>query len=936
MLRLFALALLLAGLSFPALAQNVQGTVTDPSGATLPGVNVIVEGTTTGTVTGADGGFALDVDFRPGPRTLVFSFVGYETVRLTLDGPRRGLRITLREGLLRAGEVIVSASRVEERVLEAPVTVERVSARQLEVLPSTETISLLERFKGIDVSRSSLTMSSLSTRGFNSTKAERLIQMVDYVDFQSPSLSLYAGNMGGVDEIDVASIDVIHGANSALYGANAFNGVLLFNTKDPFTFPGVTVRLRGGTRDFIDAAARVAYVPNPRWGFKFVGSYMQADDFIAQNYDVLTTIAGNIERIENGRPVFRSPDDPRGYDAVNRYGSVDIGPSLRATQVAPGVTLGTLGLQGAVFTPGFTELDLVGEHRAGGWRINPSIYFRPLPEVQLRYDFRTAQVNGIYQASNRYVFDNITQTFHALSAEGPTWNARLYASLDNAGDTYDMGFLGAFMNRQPYRPGDNPTTLEAALFAQDQAQNRTRNYAEMYAAVYGTAFAQARLAGQSVDAALRAAQQAASRVFPAGDDPRLAEARSATLAITTPGQSPGFQTRSQLYHAEAQARQTVGAFNLTFGASYRRFNLSSNGTLYRDGPNSPIGEPERSSIPNWETGAYLQVQRALLDDRLRLAGVARLDAYQNFDTQFSPRLSAVYIAGARRDHTFRASLAQAHRSPAQLDQYIYLDIGAILLMANVDGGFQGYDVAETLAFFGGQRPTPPPLLTIDPLRQEQVTSWEVGYRGIVFDNFFADVSYYRSRYRDFIGTKRFIGREDGSAPSLQEFAAIQQGAGPAPNSPQFRNRSRVMQVWLNADQAVTTQGLQLALEYYPAREIGFMANYTWSDIEDVEDLILGFNTPPHKFNVGVMGEPVRDLTYSVNLRWTDRYEFQMPFAEGTIDRFATVDAQLAYAFPRLNARLAFGGTNLFDAPNLTAYGAAPIGRMLYTSLTITR
>gem|GEM_PF-571390 len=929
-------AVLAAFACSPALAQNVQGTVTDAAGAALVGVNVVVDGTTTGTTTGRDGAFALDVDFSAGPQTLVFSFIGYDTERRTLSAPQRGLRVAMREGMLRAADVIVSASRVEERVLETPITVERISARQLEMMPATETISLLERFKGIDVSRSGLTMSSLSTRGFNSAKAERLIQMVDYVDFQSPSLSLYSGNMGGVDEIDVASIDVIYGANSALYGANAFNGVVLFNTKDPFAFPGASARVKGGTRDYVDAALRLAHAPTPRLGLKFVGSYMQADDFIAQNYDVLTTIAGNVERVENGQFVFRSADDPRGYDAVNRYGSVDIGPNLRATQVAPGVTLGTLGLQGAVFTPGFAEVDLVRDYRAGGWRLNPSVYYRLTDDVQVRYDLRATRVNGLYQSSNRYVFDNISQTFHALSAEGPTWNARAYASLDDAGDTYDMGFLGAFMNRQPYRPGGEPTALEAALFAGDQAQGRTRNYAEMYAAVYGTAFAQARGTGASVEDALRAAQAAAARVFPAGDDPRLTESRTATLGITTPGQSPSFQTASQIYHAEAQARQTVQAFDFTFGGSYRAFRLSSNGTLYRDGPNSPLGESERSFIPNWEAGAYLQVQRALLGDRVRLAGVGRVDAYQNFDPQFSPRLSAVYVMGDQRQHNIRASLAQAHRSPAQLDQYIFLDIGQILLLANVDDGFNGLDIAQTLAFFGGQAQAPPTPFTISPLRQERVTSWEVGYKGIVFENFYADVSYYRSRYNDFIGTRRFIGREDGSAPSLQEFAALQQGGGPAPGSPEFRNRSRVMQVWLNADQVVTSQGVQVGFEYYLARPLAVMANYTWSDLEEVDDLILGFNTPRHKFNVGAMGEPIANVSYSANLRWTDAYEYQMPFAEGTINSFTTLDAQVAYAIPRFNARLALGGTNLLDAANVSAYGAAPIGRMLYTSLTVTR
>lgn len=944
--RAISAVLLLLLLSPAGLAQTVQGLVTDFDDQALTGVNVFVEGTTFGTTTDASGLYELTVDFSDGPVTLVFSFLGYERERRTVSGPTADLNVVMQEGLLRAREVMVSASRIEERVLEAPVTVQRLDARALEMMPITEPISMLERFKGIDVSRSSLTMSSLSTRGFNSAKAERLIQLVDYVDFQAPSLSLYQGNMGGVDMLDVESIDVIYGANSALYGANAFNGVIIFNTKNPFDHPGVSGRLRGGatavasTSDFVDVAGRVAHVINDRLGVKVVGSYMRADDFIASNYDVLTTIAGNIEEVNaDGTFRFRAASDPRGYDAVNRYGSVDIGPALRGVQVAPGMTLGMLGLdgQGAIFTPGFTELDLVGsEYRAANARIGGSLYYRLTDDIQARYDLRYTTGNGLYQSSNRYVFDNITSNIHSLELTAPAWEARAYRSSDNAGDTFDMGFLGAFMNRQPYQIGAAPTPLEAALHANNVLQGR--NYAEAYAAVYGTAFAQARQGGASVDDALAAARAAASAVFPTFGEDRFDAARSNTLANRTPGQSPGFEADSEIYHAEGQVRHSLAGFDLALGASFRFFNLSSNGTLFRDGLNSPMGTEPRDNISNNEFGSYLQVQRSVLEDRLRLSAVGRADAFQNFDARFSPRVSAVYTLGEDREHNFRTSFAQAYRSPAQLDQYIFLDIGQILLMGNIDLGFEGFEIGPTLAFLQGQSGTPPATFQIDPLKLEEVTSWEVGYRGMVMPKLFADASYYRSRYNNFIGTKRFIGREDGTAPSVQEFGALAVGApgAPSPGTPEFRNRSRVMQVWLNADQPVVSQGVALGLEYYLAREVALMANYTWSDIEEIEGLILGFNTPRHKFNVGLSGEPMTNLTYSANLRWTDAYEFQMPFAEGFIESFATIDAQVGYSLPRYNSTIAIGGTNLLDGSNISAYGAAPIGRMVYTSITFSR
>jgi iron complex outermembrane recepter protein len=940
--RLLPLVLVLLWVAPGSNAQSVQGSVSDAQGSPLVGVNVFIEGTTTGTATDLNGLFELVVSFDDGPQTLIFSFLGYERERRTLAAPTSDLHVRLREGLFRARELIVSASRMEERILEAPVSVQRLNAHHLQTMPSTEVISMLERYQGIDVSRSSLTMSSLSTRGFNSAKAERLIQLVDFVDFQAPSLSLYQGNMGGVDMIDIESIDVIYGANSALYGANAFNGVIIFNTKSPFDHPGISVRLKGGTSSFSpfqeygDFAARAAHVVNDRLGVKLTGSYMSATDFIAQNYDVLTTIAGNIDGVNaDGSFRFRGTADPRGYDAVNRYGAVDIGPALRAVQVAPGLTLGMMGLadQGAIFTPGFAEIDLIDPgYRAASGRLNAALYYRLTDDILAKYDFRYTSGNGLYQSSNRYVFDGIKTNIHSLSLAAPAWEARLYRSSDNAGDSFDMGFLGAFMNRQPYAIGATPTALEAGMHAAGALQGR--NYAEAYAAVYGTAFAQARGAGASVADALAAAHAAASSVFPGRGEDRFLTARDATLGITTPGQSPGFEVDSEIYHAEGQVRHSTGGFDLALGGNYRAFQLSSNGTLFRDGPNSPIGTSPRDGIGNWELGSYLQVQRSVLENRLRLSGVGRADAFRNFDVRFSPRVSAVYSAGAEREHNFRSSFAQAYRAPAQLDQYIFLDIGPILLMGNIDNGFAGYDIAQTLAFFGGG--APPTLFEITPLQLEEVTSWEIGYRGLLLPRFYADVSYYVSRYNNFIGTRRFIGREDGTAPSLQEFGALQQGGGPQPGTPEFRNRSRVMQVWLNADQPVVTQGFQVGLEYRLDRALSLLTNYTWSHIEEIEDLILGFNTPRHKFNVGVAGEPLTNLGYNANLRWSDGYDFHMPFAEGFIESFYTLDAQVTYHLPRFNTRAAIGGTNLLDQNNVSAYGAAPIGRMIYTSLTFSR
>ena len=111
--------------------------------------------------------------------------------------------------------------------------------------------------------------------------------------------------------------------------------------------------------------------------------------------------------------------------------------------------------------------------------------------------------------------------------------------------------------------------------------------------------------------------------------------------------------------------------------------MSSDGSLYSDGPNSPLTNPAtgaratRDGVSNEEYGAYLQLQRAFLENALKLSAVGRVDGFKNFDTRFSPRVSGVYSFGTGREHNLRASYSQAYRSPAQLDQYIYLDVGRL-------------------------------------------------------------------------------------------------------------------------------------------------------------------------------------------------------------------------------------------------------------------
>ena len=104
----------------------------------------------------------------------------------------------------------------------------------------------LVNLKGVDINTNSLTFKSINTRGFATFANTRFMQLVDGMDNSTPALNFPIGNLVGMIETDVQSVELLPGASSALYGANAFNGILFMRSKSPFDYEGVSVSLKRG------------------------------------------------------------------------------------------------------------------------------------------------------------------------------------------------------------------------------------------------------------------------------------------------------------------------------------------------------------------------------------------------------------------------------------------------------------------------------------------------------------------------------------------------------------------------------------------------------------------------------------------------------------------------------------------------------------------
>ena len=181
---------------------KVSGTVTDESNGPVAGANIFLKGKIAGTTSDAKGNFELHTA-QPTPFTIVVSIVGFQKQELEVTNAASNLAVKLLASSEVMDEVVVSASRVEESILQSPVSIEKMDLRDIQQTPSVTFYDALENLKGVEMVTSGLTFKQINTRGFNHTGNSRFLQLVDGVDNQTPGLGFSVGNMFGSSDLDM-------------------------------------------------------------------------------------------------------------------------------------------------------------------------------------------------------------------------------------------------------------------------------------------------------------------------------------------------------------------------------------------------------------------------------------------------------------------------------------------------------------------------------------------------------------------------------------------------------------------------------------------------------------------------------------------------------------------------------------------------------------
>jgi iron complex outermembrane receptor protein len=973
---------------------EITGNVSDTDGEPLVGVNIRVKDRIIGTSTDFNGNFSISVAQDP-PITLIFSIIGFQPVEVEVTSNNQEVNVVMEEQTIFGNDVVISASRVEESILQSPVSIEKIDVLDIQATASTNFYDAIGNLKGVDFSTQSLTFKSINTRGFAANGNTRFVQLIDGIDNQAPGLNFAVGNVVGISELDLESVELIPGAASALYGPNAINGILLMNSKSAFDYQGFSANVKTGV-NHIDSAvedpafyqsysARFAKSFNDKFAFKVNASYLRATDFVGEDY---RDQSGLIERGGSSR---EDALIPRLYNGTNVYGdfAITVGQiadiaiaagradDATAEEIATGQQVEATralfpdGIEGAFTPTGYTENSFV-DNTTESLKLGGALHYRLNDNYELVGQYNIGYGSTVYTANDRFVLDDFSIWTGKLELRNPDFYLRAYTTQENSGDSYAANTLASLIN-QKYYLGD-----------------------------YFEQFANARTQGATVEQAHVAARQTADDYQMNGipdnpATPNVDESRGAYVPGTalfeeesqafrnTPisGGGAKFLDKSNLYHAE-------GFYNfanvvdpeqvqIVAGMNVRRYALESQGTLFALQDNG-----DEFDIDEW--GAFAQFGKQVMDGNLDLSASFRYDKNEYFDGQLSPRASAILTVAD--NHNIRASFQRGFRIPTTQDQFIDLDVVSRRLIGSNPALVDRYNfetntvytgVPEARAALAGGATINQAMALVeefefDDFQPEKIQTWEIGYKSLINNRLFIDAYYYFSEYTDFIaevtftqGIPQSVLREgvivdpstitdsqdfdnDGNTSELLYSSDNNSAIGSSawaqsvvtqqdPNNP---NQSFATQGYgfdINADGKVRSHGFAVTADYSLSGGYTLGGNISYNKLLDEDDLIkqgfrASYNTPEWRYNVKFANRKLTDnLGFNVTYRWQDAYVWQSSIGEGVVDAFGTVDAQISYKLDQYKTILKIGGSNLLNERYTTSLANPSLGAIYYFSLT---
>jgi outer membrane receptor for ferrienterochelin and colicin len=896
--------------SFSIIGKIFNGSNKEPLG----GASVVIKGKIAGEISTPNGNFILKHNYITDSIILFITCIGFDDREITVSKNTSDLTIYLEPHYSELKPLIFTASRTKESILRSPVSIEHYSNRNVLETPSIDAYEGLRMLKGMDLITNGLNYKQVNTRGFGGSQNTRFLQLVDGVDQQSPGLGWVFGNEFSITDLDLESAELIPGASSALYGPVAFNGILYMHSKNPFKHEGLTIQLKNGInhinetetgiRGFTDYSLRYAKKLTEKIAYKLNAGYVKGFDWYANDRTDVSALTP---------PDLRGPTNP-GKDELNTYGD-------EVARTIPGI--------GLVSRTGYEE-KFLSDMNIYSLKLNAALHFKLAPRTELIVQQNMGRGNSNYSGSSRYSTRNFTMNTSKVELQGHDFFIRNYFVWENFNGYYNTRTLGQIINRQWVRNlnGDivTPDIADATWF------NR---YEQAYKGNIGN------VSANNHSSARNFADE--GRFVPGSD---VFENLKETYSRINGPVGARTNSRSNFFHTEGQYQFTnlKQWVDLTIGGNYRTYKLSSQGSLFND---------KGQSIYYHEYGMFLQANRDLLNDKLRLSSSIRFDKNKNFKGNFTPRLSATYRV--QKEGFIRASFQTGFRNPTPVDQYVLILSGPVTLLGGAPENTKGFNAYENsytnssvLAFNNSFTAATNSgasyeqalsssinnlqVANISYIAPEKQTAFELGYKTEIATRLVIDINAYYSNYKNFIVNTNVVRP---TLPVTNSNGTINQAAA----EEILQGKTRTFQLYTNSSTKVSAQGLSMGVQYFSRSKYAVGGNLTYAKLNSDNinpNQIAPFNTPRFSSNVS-LGNSSLFKNYGFNLlwHWQEAFDWYSTFLgnrKGRIRTYSLVDLQINKKLPKQNMIIKIGGSNILNTKIVQSYGSPAIGAIYYVSL----
>lgn len=659
---------------------------------------------------------------------------------------------------------------------------------------------------------------------------------------------------------------------------------------------------------------------------------MKADDWVANNQDVVyNSVVG--------------ADNPGGYNAVNRYG--DESPIYYNS---PNNKVNLPGLN-IFYRTGYNEKDIV-DYNAENLKLNFALHHKFKNSSQFIASSNFGTGTTVYQGDNRYSLNGVLFYQNKLEYQSDKGFIRAYATHEDAGKSYDAVFTALLLQN---RAKDDarwasdygyywarmvaPKVKDLPNFPSPQIINSQVVYdfdmADEILGMYSDSLQMwHNMVSELSDLGISPPggivfNDNMDRLEPGTD--RFNEALNDITSKTSFSEGGSrFWDKSALYHIHGERKFKLDSvmttqMDIIAGGNFRLYTPHSRGTIFMD---------TTHRITNYEYGAYLGIEKRFANDKLRANITVRVDKNENFPFVLSPAASLVY--NLDENTVARFSFSSATRNPTLQDQYLYYNAGRAILLGNLNGFDSLVTIESARAMASSQNPDDLVYFNVAPIVPEKVKTLETGFRTLLAKQLYIDASYYYSFYKDFIGYNS--GLDAVVDPLTNLFNPT---------------KTQAYRIAANATDVVTTQGASAGVNYYFKKFFTVSGNYSWNKInlQGSEDPIIpAFNTPEHKFNIGITG---RDITtqfklskkentptllisnfgFSINYKWIQGFLYEgSPQFTGEIPTYDMLNAQVSKHIPTIHTTVKIGASNLLNNKQFQVYGGPRVGSLIYFSL----